>query len=186
MDARAHARHAVVVALAPGAASVTGLLKPEVPAGRLPQDAGESGLVHVPGTRHRPRPRARGTAGGRGRRAQHPTAAARAMSLRSRDTRRLRATVLAAVLVLVLASVLVTPVVLLMATPALGLALVLLTGWLPGEATIERLRARRVRPSPRRDRARLQPPHTRPATAQSRIVICFSLANRPPPVLLHP
>ena len=93
----------------------------------------------------------------------------------------------AAALLLVVLGFLLPPAALLGATPTLLLALALAAGWMPGEAAIARLRSRRERARPRRRPALLGTPPAVPARVHSRIGICFSLANRPPPVrLLHP
>ena len=97
------------------------------------------------------------------------------------NARRLRRIAVAAAIVLVALGWLVAPAAVLMAAPTLALALALLAGWMPGEATIARWRSLRARPRPRRACARAGAPYTSLARACSRIVICFALANRPPP-----
>jgi len=105
------------------------------------------------------------------------------MAPRARENaRRLRTSAVAAAIVLVALGLLLAPAAVLMAAPTLALALALVAGWMPGEATIARWQSRRGRARPRRAAARVGAPHTSPARARSRIVICFSLANRPPPV----
>jgi hypothetical protein len=66
----------------------------------------------------------------------------------------------------------------------LVLVLALAAGWFPGEGVIARLRDRHAR----RDRSRTPMrviACSRAARRASRLLICFSLANRPPPLLLH-
>jgi hypothetical protein len=91
---------------------------------------------------------------------------------------------LAGVAVAVIALALIAPAFLLGAAPVLVLVLALAAGWFPGEDVIAGLRDRRGRH--RRTRAAVsviaRPGVVRPA---SRILICFSLANRPPPLPLQ-
>jgi hypothetical protein len=91
---------------------------------------------------------------------------------------------LASAAVAFVALVLVAPAFLLGAAPAFVLVLALAAGWFPGEDVIAGLRDRRARHG--RPRATVQviarPPALRRA---SRLLICFSLANRPPPPLLQ-
>ncbi len=79
---------------------------------------------------------------------------------------------------------LVAPAFLLGGAPALVLVLTLAVGWFPGEDVIARLRDRGARSVPSRAQCPVvaRPPMVRRA---SRLLICFSLANRPPPLLLH-
>jgi hypothetical protein len=103
-------------------------------------------------------------------------------ALRARARARgLRRLAVAAAIVLVALGWLAAPAALLMAAPALALVLTLVAGWMPGEATIARWRSLRARPRPRRASARTRAPRTSPVRSCSRIVICFALANRPPP-----
>jgi hypothetical protein len=90
----------------------------------------------------------------------------------------------ALVVLVAMALVLVVPAFALSAAPTLLLALLLSAGWHPGERTIERWRDRRQPARPRRGVTQQPWPSTRRATARGRLVICFSLANRPPPVLV--
>jgi hypothetical protein len=104
------------------------------------------------------------------------------MALRARaNARRLRRIAVAAAIVLVALAWVAVPAAVLTAAPALALALALVAGWMPGEAAIARWRSLHTRTRPRRAGARTGAPHTSPARACSRIVICFALANRPPP-----
>jgi hypothetical protein len=89
-----------------------------------------------------------------------------------------------AVSLLVLGLVLALPAFALGAAPTLLLALLLSAGWHPGEQTITRWRDRRQPARPRRCVVQEPPPRARRAAARGRLIICFSLANRPPPVLV--
>jgi 4-hydroxybenzoate polyprenyltransferase len=80
--------------------------------------------------------------------------------------------------VLVLAFV--APAFLLGGAPVLVLVLALAAGWFPGEDTIARLRDRRGRLRQTRAPARILA-RPRAARRASRLLICFSLGNRPPP-----
>jgi hypothetical protein len=80
------------------------------------------------------------------------------------------------------ALVVFAPLVLLAVAPTLLLVLALLGGWFPGESAIERWRERRARP---RRISHAPSVVTAPAAGvrrAARLLICFSLANRPPPV----
>jgi hypothetical protein len=70
------------------------------------------------------------------------------------------------------------------AAPTLLLVLLLSAGWHPGERTIGRWRDRRQPARPRQGAAKQPRPSTRRAPVRGRLSICFSLANRPPPVLV--
>lgn len=78
---------------------------------------------------------------------------------------------------------LLAPAAMLMAAPTLALTLALIAGWMPGEATIARWRTRGTRSRPRRANgpAPVAAAHASARRPGGRIVICFSLANRPPP-----
>jgi hypothetical protein len=91
---------------------------------------------------------------------------------------------LAGVAVTVVALALVAPAFLLGGAPVLVLVLALAAGWFPGEDVIAGLRDRRARHGRTRVAVRViaRPPAVRRA---SRLLICFSLANRPPPPLLQ-
>jgi 4-hydroxybenzoate polyprenyltransferase len=91
---------------------------------------------------------------------------------------------LAGVVLAVIALALVAPAFLLGAAPMLGLVLVLAAGWFPGEKVIARWRDRDADPRRTPARARVIARH-RVVRRSSRLLICFSLANRPPPLLLH-
>jgi hypothetical protein len=84
----------------------------------------------------------------------------------------------------IVALVLVVPAFVLGAAPVVILVLALAAGWFPGEDVIAGLRERRTgcrhRGAPVRLIAR-----PRAGWRASRLLICFSLANRPPPRLLH-
>jgi len=67
--------------------------------------------------------------------------------------------------------------------PVLVLVLTLLAGCFPGETIIARLRDRRAGHRIRRASARVAV-GLRSSCRCSRLLICFSLANRPPPRLL--
>jgi hypothetical protein len=84
----------------------------------------------------------------------------------------------------VIALALVASAFVLAAAPGLALALALAAGWFPGEDVIARLRHRRA--GNRRTRAPTRVV-ARPSAIRraSRLLICFSLANRPPPLLHH-
>jgi hypothetical protein len=83
----------------------------------------------------------------------------------------------------VIAFALVAPAFVLGGTPVLILVLALAAGWFPGEDVISRLRDRRTRQSQTRAPARvIARPHA--VRRASRLLICFSLANRPPPFVL--
>jgi len=82
-----------------------------------------------------------------------------------------------------MALVLAVPAFALGAAPTLLLTLFLSAGWHPGEHTIARWRERRQPARPRRTVDQQTQPRTRRAVARGRLIICFSLANRPPPVL---
>lgn len=90
--------------------------------------------------------------------------------------------VLAGVVLAVIA--IVAPTFLLGAAPVLGLVLVLAAGWFPGEKVIARLRDRGADPRRTPARGRVIARH-RVVRRSSRLLICFSLANRPPPLLRH-
>jgi len=105
------------------------------------------------------------------------------MATRARvDARRLRAVAVAAAVVLVAVGLLVVPAAVLMAAPTLALTVALVAGWMPGEATIARWQSRRASTRSRHGFACAGAAHTSPARARGRIVICFALANRPPPL----
>jgi hypothetical protein len=93
-----------------------------------------------------------------------------------------RGPALAAALVVVGLGALLAPAAALMAAPTLALALALMAGWLPGEAAIERLRRRRASAPRRRAAPSIEAGRTSARGPRGRIVICFSLANRPPPL----
>jgi hypothetical protein len=80
--------------------------------------------------------------------------------------------------------VLAVPAFALSAAPTLLLALLLSAGRHPGERTIERWRDRRRPARPPRGVTKQPRPSARRAPARGRLIICFSLANRPPPVLV--
>jgi hypothetical protein len=86
------------------------------------------------------------------------------------------------------AGLLIAPGAVLMAAPTLALTLALIAGWMPGEATIARWQTRG--PRSRRRRANGPAPvaaaHASARRPGGRIVICFSLANRPPPLPAPP
>lgn len=96
-------------------------------------------------------------------------------------------TVRIAVTLVVLAAMalaLVVPAFALGAAPTLLLALLLCVGWHPGEETIARWRDRRQPARRRRCVVQQARPRTRRAVARGRLILCFSLANRPPPALV--
>jgi hypothetical protein len=84
----------------------------------------------------------------------------------------------------VIALALVVPAFVLGAAPVVILVLALAAGWFPGEDVIASVRERRAR---RRRTGAPAPLIARPRAMwrASRLLICFSLANRPPPGLLH-
>lgn len=86
----------------------------------------------------------------------------------------------AGVLAIVAGLWLLAPAFLLAAAPALGLAVALAVGWFPGEHAIARLRGRRPRRR-RAPRSTVAVVAAAPGRRASRLLICFSLANRPPP-----
>lgn len=83
-----------------------------------------------------------------------------------------------------LALVLVVPAFALGAAPTLLLAWLLCVGSHPGEETIARWRDRRQPARQRRCVVQQARPRTRRAVARGRLILCFSLANRPPPVFV--
>jgi hypothetical protein len=91
---------------------------------------------------------------------------------------------LAGVAVTVVALALVAPVFLLGGAPVLVLVLALAAGWFPGEDVIAGLRDRRARHGRARVAVRVVA-RPRAVRRASRLLICFSLANRPPPPLLQ-
>lgn len=80
--------------------------------------------------------------------------------------------------------VLAVPAFALGAAPTLVLAMFLCAGMFPGETAIARLREHRAVAGRRRPAVQLRLPRPRALAASGRLVICFSLANRPPPVLV--
>jgi 4-hydroxybenzoate polyprenyltransferase len=91
---------------------------------------------------------------------------------------------LAGVVVVAVVLALVAPAFVLGGAPVLVLVLVLAVGWFPGEDAIAGLRDRRARH--RRTRATVRViARPRAVPRASRLLICFSLANRPPPLLLQ-
>jgi hypothetical protein len=102
--------------------------------------------------------------------------------------RALALAVLAAVACATAAGSLIAPAAVLMAAPTLVLTLALMAGWMPGETTIARWRTRGTRSRRRRPNApvRVAAAHTSARRPGGRIVICFSLANRPPPLPTPP
>ena len=91
-----------------------------------------------------------------------------------------RRAVFAWVVLATVALALLAPAFLLGAAPVFALLFVLSAGWFPGEAVIARLRDRRAR-QPRRGTPVRVPTGVRATRHASRLLICFSLANRPPP-----
>jgi hypothetical protein len=91
---------------------------------------------------------------------------------------------LAGVVLLVIALALVVPAFVIGGAPVLMLVLALAAGWFPGEEVIARVRERRTRRRHTDAPARLIA-RPRAVWRASRLLICFSLANRPPPRLLH-
>jgi hypothetical protein len=88
----------------------------------------------------------------------------------------------AGVAVAVIALAFVAPTFLLGGAPVFLLVLALAGGWFPGEDAIAGLRDRRARhPRPRATVRVVARP--RAVWRASRLLICFSLANRPPPLL---
>ncbi len=83
---------------------------------------------------------------------------------------------------------LIAPAAMLMAAPTLALTLALIAGWMPGETTIARWRTRGTRARRRRANgpAPVAAAHASARRPGGRIVICFSLANRPPPLPAPP
>ncbi len=84
----------------------------------------------------------------------------------------------------VIALSLVVPAFVLGAAPVVMLVLALAAGWFPGEDVIAVLRERRAGRSHTGAPARLIA-RPRAGWRASRLLICFSLANRPPPRPLH-
>jgi hypothetical protein len=84
----------------------------------------------------------------------------------------------------VIALALVVPAFVVGGAPVLLLVLALAAGWFPGEDVIASVRERRAR---RRHTGAPAPLVARPRAVwrASRLLICFSLANRPPPRLLY-
>jgi hypothetical protein len=91
---------------------------------------------------------------------------------------------LAGVALAVIALVLAAPAFVLGGAPVLMLVLALTVGWFPGEDVIAGLRDRRVRRGQARAPVRVMS-RPRAVPRESRLLICFSLANRPPPLLLQ-
>jgi len=85
-------------------------------------------------------------------------------------------------LVAITALVFEAPAFALGAAPVLALLLLLSARCFPGESTIARLRDRRTARPPRTPEAPAPLPRLRRPAARGRLVICFALANRPPPV----
>lgn len=90
-----------------------------------------------------------------------------------------------AVALAIIALVLVVPAFVLAGAPVLVLALALITGWFPGERAIERLRGRRTQRRVFVDTRLEVGANARTTPRCSRLLICFALANRPPPAPLH-
>jgi hypothetical protein len=87
-----------------------------------------------------------------------------------------------AILVGAVVLAILTPSALLAGAPIIALTLALAVGWFPGEDTIARLRDGRAPRLVRRALAsRVARP--RPVAPAGRLLICFALANRPPPAL---
>jgi len=84
----------------------------------------------------------------------------------------------------VVALALVVPAFVLGAAPVMILVLALAAGWFPGEEVIAGLRERHTRRRHTGAPARLIA-RPRAGWRASRLLICFSLANRPPPHLPH-
>lgn len=78
----------------------------------------------------------------------------------------------------------VVPAFVLGAAPVVMLVLALAAGWFPGEEVIAVLRERRAGRCHKGGLVRLIA-RPRAGWRASRLLICFSLANRPPPRLLH-
>ncbi len=89
--------------------------------------------------------------------------------------------VLAAVVVLVGAA-LTSPSVALLLAPALVLLATLAVGLFPGEETIARARARRMRARPVRAPQRIVRPKLRDIVRPAGVTLAYALAVRPPPV----
>jgi hypothetical protein len=91
---------------------------------------------------------------------------------------------LTGVVVAVIALAFVVPAFVLGGAPVFMLALALAGGWFPGEHAIAGLRARRARRRHAAAPVRLIA-RSRAVWRASRLLICFSLANRPPPRLFY-
>lgn len=88
--------------------------------------------------------------------------------------------VLAAVVVLAGAA-LASPSVALLLAPALVLLATLAAGLFPGEETIARARARRMRARPVRAPGRIARPKLRDVVRPAGVTLAYALAVRPPP-----
>ncbi len=91
--------------------------------------------------------------------------------------------VLAAVVVLVGAALL-SPAVALLLAPALVLLATLAAGVFPGEETLARVRARRMRSRPVRGPARIAGPALADIVRPVGITLAYALAVRPPPAVV--
>ncbi len=96
----------------------------------------------------------------------------------------LRRVVYAGIVLAIVALALLAPAFVLGAAPVLALVVVLSAGWFPGEAAIARLRHGCRRSGVPRGAPVRALRDLRFARRVSRRLICFSLANRPPPLSL--
>lgn len=85
----------------------------------------------------------------------------------------------------IVALALVFPAFALAGAPVLILAFTLAAGCFPGEDAIARLRDRATRSNRLSDAPLVVRAVLRATPRDSRLLICFSLANRPPPLALH-